>query len=71
MKSKLETSEDENTISAKAVVIGCSHNNGKCDHKIHPGRKDFFTIDILPTIRPDLFMDITKQKVLGQVQNLL
>lgn len=69
MKSKIETSENENTISAKAVVIGCSHNNGLCDHKIHPGRKDFFTIDILPSIKPDLCMDITIQEIPEYLKN--
>ncbi|MDR3504397.1 MAG: hypothetical protein P4L79_17655 [Legionella sp.] len=68
MEIKLDT-VNEKAITAKAVVIGCSHNNSECNHKIHPSTDAFFTIDILPKLEPDLCMDVTKDAVPEYLKN--
>ncbi|WP_133138041.1 hypothetical protein [Legionella rowbothamii] len=68
MDTKLDT-VNEKASTTQAVVIGCSHNNSECDHKIHPSRDIFFTIDILPKLEPDLCMDITKHSVPDYLKN--
>ncbi len=60
---------NERVITAKAVVIGCSHNNSQCDHKIHPSKDAFFTIDILSKLESDLCMDVTKDNVPDYLKN--
>lgn len=67
MDIKLDTVNE--TSTAKAVVIGCSHSNSDCEHKMHPSKDAFFTIDIMPKIEPDLCMDITKEAVPDALKN--
>jgi hypothetical protein len=70
MENKVDLSiKKENISTAQAVVIGCSHNDSKCDHKMHPSKEDFFTIDILQALKPDHTMDITKEQVPTYLKN--